>query len=438
MKRDLRRLAAALTAAFLMFSVSGMRFYADEETQSAELAENTADSEQTAETSPALPPPSEPSEETEIFSDAESESISANSDTEADVSNNPITTSGTDFTADVSSAVISKSWGQSFVLLKEDFAADRITENSQVIIDYAINSAEIPADKLDANGELIESPVELIVQSWSEPNSPVSNASGSIWARVAPVSFTKKQAVFNYSDMIAAYGTNDFSNVDALNVGDTDIASMKCRGFTITNVLPPSDTYSAGSGINELIDISQAVPSNGYNEVLRLSAKDFDFTRITAETKLIVRYNMSQYSSSCPVALLIESEKNTTSPKAVNSGKFNVNILADSFNTQEAVFSCQGIVRAYGTGDFSQIDTLVFAGSGTNFVVTSIEFSDLLSEGLRSKLPDSRGEDDDITDTPSGETEYDMTNMMIISSIVVVIFGTLAAIIIIIKNKDKK
>ena len=76
---------------------------------------------------------------------------------------------------------------------------------------------------------------ELIVQSWSFPDTPMANSNGGVWAKVAPYEWDDTHAKFSYDDMVAAYGTVDFSGVDALNIGATANANLTVQSCAITN-----------------------------------------------------------------------------------------------------------------------------------------------------------------------------------------------------------
>ncbi len=126
---------------------------------------------------------------------------------------------------DVSAAPVIEPWG-SFAINLDHYDPSKITSSSEVIVTYScefINKSE--------NG----CPVELIVQSWSFPDTPMVNSTGGVWAKVAPYEWDETHAVFSYEDMVKAYGTDDLSKVDSLNIGATANANLTVKSCTLTN-----------------------------------------------------------------------------------------------------------------------------------------------------------------------------------------------------------
>ena len=144
---------------------------------------------------------------------------------------------------DVSAAKESSNWSQSVSVDFNVFDASRMTTSSKVIVNFECDEAEPES-----------SPVELIIQSWEDPDT-TANVEGKVWAKVAPADFGEDWAVFNYVDMIEAYGSADFSKVSAINVGDTGISTIKCTGMYVTgcklvgsHVIPEEEDASSESG----------------------------------------------------------------------------------------------------------------------------------------------------------------------------------------------
>lgn len=143
-----------------------------------------------------------------------------------------------DVQLDCTNAVESDNWGQSIQFnynnndpddLKS-FDATRMTDQSVITVTYDIletYEVEGPAGF----------PVELIFQSWSYPDTPMANANGGVWAKVAPVEIDTENntETFNYADIVTAYGTDNFEKVDAVLFGSTSDAKIKVNSVTITN-----------------------------------------------------------------------------------------------------------------------------------------------------------------------------------------------------------
>lgn len=129
-----------------------------------------------------------------------------------------------DITFDVSNAPVIEPWG-SFTINLDHYDTTKITPRSEVIVTFS-------AEYLTEGDN--ECPIELIVQSWSYPDTPMANSTGGVWAKVAPYEWSETHAAFSYEDMAAAYGTDDFSKVDALNIGATANANLTIQSCTLT------------------------------------------------------------------------------------------------------------------------------------------------------------------------------------------------------------
>lgn len=110
------------------------------------------------------------------------------------------------------------SWGQSITYSESDIKTDRFTEETQFIVEYELEGEST-----------MEYPVELILQNYV--------ADPQIWAQVRPAEFTDTSATFNYEDMVTAYGSDDFSTVNNICVGDRGV-KMKVTKCTVTNCKP--------------------------------------------------------------------------------------------------------------------------------------------------------------------------------------------------------
>ena len=134
-----------------------------------------------------------------------------------------------DYTFDISEPVQSNgSWGQSFTYYTANdeghpgnFDATWITPDSEVVVDYTYE------------GETNKAPLELIWQTWDGPKEADPDVKGK-WNKVSPYEYDETSAKFSYEDIVNAYGTDDFSTVYAINVGDTGV-KLTVTGVTITN-----------------------------------------------------------------------------------------------------------------------------------------------------------------------------------------------------------
>ncbi len=134
-----------------------------------------------------------------------------------------------DYAFDISEPVQSNgAWGQSFTYYTANdeshpgnFDATWITSDSEVVVDYTYE------------GETSRAPLELIWQTWDGPKEADPDVKGK-WNKISPYEYDETSARFAYEDIVNAYGTDDFSTVYAINVGDAGV-KLTVTGVTITN-----------------------------------------------------------------------------------------------------------------------------------------------------------------------------------------------------------
>lgn len=143
-----------------------------------------------------------------------------------------ITVCAEDYEFDVSDAKQSNgSWGQSFTEYTaldgdskhaDHFNPTWLTEDSEIIVEYTYE------------GTVSRSPVELVWQTWDGPAEKNPDVLGD-WNKISPYEYDETSAKFAYEDIVAAYGTDDFGTVYAVNVGDTGV-KLTVTKMTATNV----------------------------------------------------------------------------------------------------------------------------------------------------------------------------------------------------------
>lgn len=109
-------------------------------------------------------------------------------------------------------------WGQSVTYPKSTFDCGRITEDSIVEVEFTLE------DTWSGSG----CPIELIFQNYT-------TADPAIWAKIEPFdSDMETYAKFKYDDMEYMYGSDDFSTVDNMCVGDCGVPITVTK-VTVTN-----------------------------------------------------------------------------------------------------------------------------------------------------------------------------------------------------------
>ena len=130
------------------------------------------------------------------------------------------------------------------------FDATRMTEDSTVCVGYEIIETHEAKD-----GEETGYPVELVLQSWSDPDTPMTDQDGRVWAKVAPteVDEEKNIEIFTYSDIVDAYGTSDLGKVDCMLFGSTSDAKMKVTSVKVTDCKEDGSHWVAAEKLEEEI-----------------------------------------------------------------------------------------------------------------------------------------------------------------------------------------
>lgn len=138
-----------------------------------------------------------------------------------------ITVRADDAELEIEAIASSGSWGQSVKYLTsrnadqpDAFDPCTMTEDSAVAVTYESDLDD------DANH------IELIWQTWGDhTTSPAAD-----WNKISPASSSKGYSEFTYADIAAAYGTDDFSEVYAICVGDTGDTPITVTSIVVTNV----------------------------------------------------------------------------------------------------------------------------------------------------------------------------------------------------------
>lgn len=128
-----------------------------------------------------------------------------------------------DFEPSITRAVQTNgAWGQSITFSTSDIKPAGIGPDSTIEVQF-----ELEGDQSLPN----QYQVELILQNYeSDPQ---------IWAQVVPYEYDDTHAIFDYDAMVLAYGSDDFSTVNNICIGDRGV-KMKVTYVKITNYDPPA------------------------------------------------------------------------------------------------------------------------------------------------------------------------------------------------------
>lgn len=124
-------------------------------------------------------------------------------------------------------------WEQSITFSNTDINPAGITPDSVFEVQY-----ELDGDEALPN----QHQVELIFQNYT--------ADPQIWAQVVPYEYDETHALFDYDAMVLAYGSDDFSTVNNICIGDRGV-KMIVTYVKITNYDPPAKETAATTAETE-------------------------------------------------------------------------------------------------------------------------------------------------------------------------------------------
>lgn len=113
-------------------------------------------------------------------------------------------------------------WGQSVTYTNAQINPMGITPDTVIEVQYELEGDEALPGQYQ---------VELILQNYT--------ADPQIWAQVVPYEYDDTHAFFDYDGMVLAYGSDDFSEVDNICIGDRGV-KMTVTYVKITNYDPPA------------------------------------------------------------------------------------------------------------------------------------------------------------------------------------------------------
>ncbi|MGN0603786.1 MAG: hypothetical protein ACI4I2_07380 [Oscillospiraceae bacterium] len=148
-----------------------------------------------------------------------------------------------DFEPSITRAVQTNgSWGQSITFSTTDIKPAGIGPDSTFEVQFELEGDQSLPGQYQ---------VELILQNYE--------ADPQIWAQVAPFEYDDTHAIFDYDAMVLAYGSDDFSTINNICVGDRGV-KMKVTYVKITNYDPPAavttaaETEAATEAVTEAAD----------------------------------------------------------------------------------------------------------------------------------------------------------------------------------------
>lgn len=139
-----------------------------------------------------------------------------------------------DFEPSVSRAVQTNgAWGQSVTYSNAEINPMGITPDTVIEVQYELEGDEALPGQYQ---------VELIFQNFT--------ADPQIWAQIVPYEYDETHALFDYDAMVLAYGSDDFSTVNNICIGDRGV-KMTVTYVKVTNYDPPARETAATTAETE-------------------------------------------------------------------------------------------------------------------------------------------------------------------------------------------
>ena len=113
-------------------------------------------------------------------------------------------------------------WGQSVTYSNAEINPMGITPDTVIEVQYELEGDEALPGQYQ---------VEIIFQNYT--------ADPQIWAQVVPYEYDETHALFDYDAMVLAYGSDDFSTVNNICIGDRGV-KMTVTYVKVTNYDPPA------------------------------------------------------------------------------------------------------------------------------------------------------------------------------------------------------
>ena len=124
-------------------------------------------------------------------------------------------------------------WGQSVTYSNAEINPMGITPDTVIEVQYELEGDEALPGQYQ---------VELIFQNFT--------ADPQIWAQIVPYEYDETHALFDYDAMVLAYGSDDFSTVNNICIGDRGV-KMTVTYVKVTNYDPPARETAATTAETE-------------------------------------------------------------------------------------------------------------------------------------------------------------------------------------------
>jgi len=128
---------------------------------------------------------------------------------------------------DCSKVPVLEPWAN-YQFMLDRYDKSKFTEDTEIVVIYSYTAQS-------GSVSILNCPLQVITQSWSSPDTPKANSTGHVWEVVEPYEWDKTCAKYSLAAVKEAFGTDDLSKLDAINVGATTNTMLTIESVTITN-----------------------------------------------------------------------------------------------------------------------------------------------------------------------------------------------------------
>ena len=140
----------------------------------------------------------------------------------------------------------------------KNFNPTWMTPQSEVIITYQVRESKDSDTILtdEDTSKLSVPPAEFILQTWK---GDLVDSTEDRMQHVLPSKWTATSCTFTYKDIVAAWGSADFSTVYAVQVSDNSVNPLMVTSMIITNCDIPEEDIAEGIKLGTILKDGQEV-----------------------------------------------------------------------------------------------------------------------------------------------------------------------------------
>lgn len=158
---------------------------------------------------------------------------------------------------------------------RHNFDPTWITPETEVLITYEVKESST-SDRILGDGDTIPAPpAELVLQTWV---SDITDSTEERMQHVIPSEWSTTQCKFTYSDIVNAWGSEDFSWIYSIQVSDNKVNPLMVTSLMFTNCDIPDEVIAEGVKLGTILE-------NGEEVVIETTAAPVETEAATEDNK---------------------------------------------------------------------------------------------------------------------------------------------------------